>query len=176
MRPERSPERAPCFPFPPRPSPSRACGQLSNGETKTSCVHGHPIPQIDVKHNRQQTAKMRVGVERLRGHPSAANDIMYILMYTSIMAKSYSVADARAHLPDILDDVEAGKEVELTRRGRAVAVVISAEKYEALRGEQSTFAEAYRAFTTRYALDEIGLDPDAVDSTRDQAPGRRVRL
>jgi prevent-host-death family protein len=92
------------------------------------------------------------------------------------MAKSYSVADARAHLPDILDDVEAGKEIELTRRGRAVAIVISAEKYEALRGEQSNFGEAYRAFTARYALDEIGLEPDAFDSVRDQAPGRRVRL
>jgi prevent-host-death family protein len=101
---------------------------------------------------------------------------MYILMYTVAMAKSYSVADARAHLPDILDDVEAGKEIELTRRGRPVAVVISAEKYEALRGEQSSFAEAYRSFTTRYALDEIGLEPDSFDSVRDQAPGRRVRL
>ncbi|HEY0709948.1 MAG TPA: type II toxin-antitoxin system Phd/YefM family antitoxin [Polyangia bacterium] len=92
------------------------------------------------------------------------------------MGKSYSVADARAHLPDILDDVEAGKEIELTRRGRAVAIVISAEKYEALRGEQSSFGEAYRAFTARYDLDEIGLDSDSLDSIRDQAPGRRVRL
>jgi prevent-host-death family protein len=101
---------------------------------------------------------------------------MYILMYTHFMGKSYSVADARVHLAEILDDVEAGKEIELTRRGRAVAVVISQEKYEALRGDQSNFGEAYRAFISRYALDEIGLEPDSVDSTRDQAPGRRVRL
>jgi prevent-host-death family protein len=101
---------------------------------------------------------------------------MYIVMYTGVMGKSYSVADARAHLPEILDDVEAGKEIELTRRGRAVAIVISAEKYEALRGEQSSFGEAYRAFTSRYSLDEIGLDSDSLDSIRDQAPGRRVRL
>ena len=101
---------------------------------------------------------------------------MYILVYTLFMGKSYSVADARAHLPDILDDVEAGKEIELTRRGRAVAIVISPEKYEALRGDQSNFAEAYRAFTSRYALEEIGLEPDDLDSTRDETPGRRVRL
>jgi prevent-host-death family protein len=101
---------------------------------------------------------------------------MYILVYTHLMGKSYSVADARAHLPDILDDVEAGKEIELTRRGRAVAIVISPEKYEALRGDQSNFGEAYRAFISRYALDEIGLEPDSFDSTRDLAPGRRVRL
>lgn len=101
---------------------------------------------------------------------------MYILMYTYAMGKSYSVADARAHLPDILDDVEAGKEIELTRRGRAVAIVISAEKYEALRGEQSSFGEAYRVFATRHALDEVGLDPDFLDAARDPAPGRRVPL
>jgi prevent-host-death family protein len=92
------------------------------------------------------------------------------------MAKSYSVADARAHLPDILDDVEAGKEIELTRRGRPVAIVISPEKYEALRGDQSNFGEAYQAFIGRYSLDEIGLEPDSFDSARDQSPGRRVRL
>ncbi len=92
------------------------------------------------------------------------------------MAKSYSVADARAHLPAILDDVEAGKEIELTRRGRAVAIVISPEKYEALRSEQANFGDAYRAFVSRHSLDEVGLEPDSLDSTRDRAPGRRVRL
>ena len=101
---------------------------------------------------------------------------MYILVYTSVMGKSYSVADARAHLPDILDEVEAGKEIELTRRGRAVAIVISPEKYEALRGDQSNFGEAYRAFIGRHALDEVGLEPDSFDSTRDRTPGRRVPL
>lgn len=92
------------------------------------------------------------------------------------MAKSYSVADARAHLPDILDDIEAGKEIELTRRGRAVAVVISTEKYETLRAEQSSFGDAYRAFVARHSLAEVGLDADFFDSARDRDPGRRVRL
>lgn len=45
-------------------------------------------------------------------------------MYTSVMTKSYSVADARAKLSEIVDDVEAGKEVEITRRGKKVAVVL----------------------------------------------------
>ena len=92
------------------------------------------------------------------------------------MPKSYSVADARAHLPDILDDVESGKEIELTRRGRAVAVVISTEKYEALRREQSDFGEAYRAFLDRHAVAEVGLEADFFDSVRDREPGRKIRL
>jgi prevent-host-death family protein len=101
---------------------------------------------------------------------------MYINMYSSCMAKSYSVAEARASLPDILDEVEAGKEVNLTRRGRKVAVVISAEQYEALRSEQASFGDAYRAFLDRHPAGEIGLDADFIDSLRDRGPGRRVRL
>jgi prevent-host-death family protein len=101
---------------------------------------------------------------------------MYMYLYTQHMGKTYSVADARAHLPDILNEVEAGKDVHLTRRGRPVAVVLSPERYEALRRERTTFADAYRAFAERYAPDDIALEPDFFDSRRDRAPGRRVRL
>jgi len=92
------------------------------------------------------------------------------------MGKSYSVADARAHLPDILDEVEAGKEVHLTRRGRPIAVVLSPDRYEALRQQRTTFADAYRAFAERYAPEDVALEPDFFDSLRDRATGRRVRL
>jgi prevent-host-death family protein len=101
---------------------------------------------------------------------------MYTMMYTMGMAKTYSVADARAHLPDILDAVEAGKEIQLTRRGRAVAVVLSRQRYEALRREHEGFGEAYRAFLGRHSPEEIGLETDFFDSIRDREPGRRVRL
>lgn len=92
------------------------------------------------------------------------------------MGKSYSVADARAHLPDILDEVEAGKEVHLTRRGRPIAVVLSPDRYDALRRERTTFADAYRAFAKRYAPEDVALESDFFDSLRDRAPGRKVRL
>ncbi len=92
------------------------------------------------------------------------------------MPRTYSVANARAHLPAILDNVEAGNEVQLTRRGRPVAVVISPRRYEALRGERSSFRETYRAFADRHPPREIGLSADFFDSIRDRASGRRVRL
>ncbi|HET6284075.1 MAG TPA: type II toxin-antitoxin system prevent-host-death family antitoxin [Polyangia bacterium] len=87
------------------------------------------------------------------------------------MSKSYSVADARANLPDILDDVEAGREVQLTRRGQPVAVVISPSRYEALRSQHANFGDAYRAFVGRFRPEDIGLEPDFFDSIRDQTPG-----
>ncbi len=97
-------------------------------------------------------------------------------MYTANMSKSYSVADARAHLPEILDDVEAGKDVELTRRGRPVALVLSPQRYEALRGEHAHFGDAYRAFLSRHSPTEVGLEPEFFDSLRARDSGRRVRL
>jgi len=93
-------------------------------------------------------------------------------MYTCKVSKSYSVADARAHLPDILDDVEAGKEVQLTRRGKAVALVLSPQRYDMLRNQHTKFGDAYRAFLGRHAPEEIGLEPDFLDSIRDREPGR----
>ncbi|MBI2312895.1 MAG: type II toxin-antitoxin system prevent-host-death family antitoxin [Betaproteobacteria bacterium] len=41
--------------------------------------------------------------------------------------RAVSVADAKAHLSELLDRVEAGEEVVITRRGQAVAR-LSAEK------------------------------------------------
>jgi prevent-host-death family protein len=92
------------------------------------------------------------------------------------MGKSYSVADARAQLPNILDEVEDGKEVQLTRRGRPVAVVLSPETLDALRRDRTSFGDAYRAFTKRYSPADIALEPDFFESLRERAPGRKVRL
>ena len=92
------------------------------------------------------------------------------------MTRTYAVAEARARLSDILDEVEAGGAVHLTRRGRAVAVVLSAAQYEALRGERSSFGDAYRVFAASHAMDGVDLDTTYFASLRDRGPGRRTRL
>lgn len=46
--------------------------------------------------------------------------------------KTTSVADAKAHLSSLLAGVEAGETIHITRRGRAVAVVLSEEEYARL--------------------------------------------
>src|ERR1700744_3692540 len=43
--------------------------------------------------------------------------------YTSVMAVM-TVSEARAALPEVLNRVEAGEEVTITRHGRAVAVIV----------------------------------------------------
>jgi prevent-host-death family protein len=88
------------------------------------------------------------------------------------MSSKYSVAQARANLPKILDEVELGREVELTRRGKPIAVVLSVEEYERLSEGYRDFAKAYEEHRARYT----GLERSVFDGLRDRSPGRKVRL
>ncbi|WP_437280862.1 type II toxin-antitoxin system prevent-host-death family antitoxin [Sorangium sp. So ce375] len=99
-----------------------------------------------------------------------------MLMYILSMARRYSVAEARAQLPAIIEQAEAGEAVELTRRGRPVAVVLSREEFERLRSDRPSFGGAYRAFRKRFVLEEVGLERDFAASVRDRSPGRKVKL
>ena len=90
------------------------------------------------------------------------------------MPLRYSIADARASLPAIVDQAEAGSPVELTRRGRPVAAVVSLRELQRLKGDQPHFAAAYRRFLGRWRLDQIGLDKAFAPALRDRAVGRKV--
>ena len=92
------------------------------------------------------------------------------------MPKQYSIADARRNLPSLVNEAESGSEVQLTRRGRAVAVVVSVEAYERLKSQQTTFAEAYPAFREKFPVGGTGLGPSYFRPLRDRARGRKVGL
>ncbi len=92
------------------------------------------------------------------------------------MQSSYSVASARARLAEILDEVEAGEDVELVRRGKKVAMLISPARYSRLSGKSLAFGEAYDSFMRRRAPETFGLDPGSFEASRDRAPGRPVKL
>jgi prevent-host-death family protein len=92
------------------------------------------------------------------------------------MTKRYSIAEARAHLPSIVDEVEIGKAVELTRRGKPVAVVLSLQQYELLSTARSNFADAYRAFRAKFGSEDILLDTSFADELRASGTGRKVEL
>jgi prevent-host-death family protein len=92
------------------------------------------------------------------------------------MSQRYSIAEARSRLPRIVDEAEAGVEVELTRRGKPVAVLVSHREFERLRGRHSHFTDAYHKFLEKHSLDEIGVEDDFAASTRDRTAGRKVSL
>ena len=97
-------------------------------------------------------------------------------MYINDMSQRYSIADARSHLPSIVDQAEAGVEIELTRRGQPVAVLVSHREFERLRGKRLHFRDAYRKFLKTHSLREIGVDDAFAGSTRERTIGRKVSL
>ena len=101
---------------------------------------------------------------------------MYIYMYIHYMSQRYSIAEARSRLPRIVDLAEAGVEIELTRRGRPVAVLISHREFERLRGKRLHFSDAYRKFLKTHSLQGIGVDDDFAAGARDRTTGRKVSL
>ena len=92
------------------------------------------------------------------------------------MTKKYSVAEARGQLPRLLHAVEAGEQVEITRRGKSVAVVISMEDYKQLAGPTKSFAEAYQSWRESVDEQDLDLEPGYWDSLRHKSPGRDVKL
>jgi prevent-host-death family protein len=97
-------------------------------------------------------------------------------MYICCMPQRYSIAEARSRLPTIVDQAESGVEVELTRRGEPVAVVVSRREFERLRGKRQHFRDAYRRFLNKHSLEEIGIEDSFTASTRDKTFGRKVSL
>ena len=92
------------------------------------------------------------------------------------MSQRYSIAEARSRLPSIIDQAEAGVEVELTRRGQPVAVLVSHREFERFRGKRLHFGDAYKKFLETHSLRKIGVDDDFAASTRDRTAGRKVSL
>jgi prevent-host-death family protein len=93
------------------------------------------------------------------------------------MARQNSIATARSHLPQLVREAEAGKTVELTRRGEAVAVLIGRRQYEQLKSRFRPFSEVWDEFTRKFPPGEIDIDPDEVfRDVRDKDPGRDFKL
>ena len=101
---------------------------------------------------------------------------MHGRMYIGGVARSYSIAEAGSHLARIVEQAEAGHEVELTRDGETVAVVVSIRSIERLRRDRPSFGAAYQAFLAQHSLDEFGTDRDFAAAVRVKAVGRKVPL
>lgn len=92
------------------------------------------------------------------------------------MTKDYSIAEARNDLPSLIHAVELGRPVKITRRGKPVAVLLSVQEYERIAPPKPSFAEAYAAWKSSVAFDEIAVEPDHFTALRDRSPGREVKL
>lgn len=87
--------------------------------------------------------------------------------YSDHMVRSVSATEAKARILALLDDVEAGEEIEITRHGRLVARLVPARGATALRGRHAgqvtIAAEEDALFTTGVAWGSGDPDDDPGD-------------
>jgi antitoxin Phd len=83
----------------------------------------------------------------------------------------WQVQTARAQLSALVDQALQGRPQRITRRGRDVAVVISAEAYERLTGAQGGLVEFFRTSPLAEAVSAGELDLE-----RDRDPIRDLDL
>jgi prevent-host-death family protein len=90
--------------------------------------------------------------------------------------RQYSIGDARRQLTRLIEEAEAGSEVQLTRRGSPVAVLLSIDEYARLKAPRQSFSLVYRVFHDKYPEAAPGVGPRYFRTMRDRSPGRQVGL
>jgi prevent-host-death family protein len=85
--------------------------------------------------------------------------------------KTYSIAEARNDLSGVVREAEAGRPVTLSRRGRPVAVVVSASEFARLAPQRRAVAAAIDDFRREHgaSLDDADWLP-----ARDASAGRNA--
>ena len=88
-----------------------------------------------------------------------------------------SIAQARDSLTRLIHEVEVGKPVHITRRGKPVAVLMSEGDYEALGADvpRENFWQAIQMWRAEEEFEWADLTPDEVRRWRDRSSGRAVQ-
>jgi antitoxin Phd len=92
------------------------------------------------------------------------------------MVPTCSIAEARNRFAEIVRELERFAQVEVTRRGKPVAVLVSVQEFERLRTGGTTFWDAYAAFRDTYELTKQGIDAEIFEGVRDRSPGRESMM
>ena len=92
------------------------------------------------------------------------------------MQKQFSIAEAKNRLPAIIHYVEKGPYVELTRRGKPVAVLLSIQEYERLSRKYTGFWNAISEFRRNAENEGIEISDRDFNGLRDLSSGRKVDL
>jgi prevent-host-death family protein len=90
------------------------------------------------------------------------------------MTFRYSIAEARNRFAEIVHDLEHIPQIEVTRRGQPVAILLSVEEFERLSAERVTFWDAYVAFRNAFDLTQEGVEPEVFAGLREPSPGREM--
>ena len=93
------------------------------------------------------------------------------------MTDRNSIVEARRNLPALIREAENGKEVELTRRGEPVAMLISYWAFKHITSIRCGFVAAYWDFTINIDVSNLELNPDELfGGVREETGGRDIRF
>ena len=88
--------------------------------------------------------------------------------------KRVSIAEARDNFTGLVRAAETGVIIELTRRGKPIAVLLALGEYERLSEGRRDFRTAYRDFLRRNPdFKDHAVEPEEwLKGSRDTSPGR----
>jgi prevent-host-death family protein len=90
--------------------------------------------------------------------------------------KSFSIAEARHNLAALVHELERQPLIQLTRRGKPVAVLLSVREYQRLVNSPSHFWEAYTTFRASTDLAQLDIGLGTFKGLRDKSAGREASL
>lgn len=92
------------------------------------------------------------------------------------MTDQYSIAEARHNLAALVRRLEKQSTIEITRRGKPVAVLMSLQEYQRLSAERVGFWTAYSDFIEDVNLADLNIEPGVFAGVRSSEPGREIDL
>jgi prevent-host-death family protein len=92
------------------------------------------------------------------------------------MPREFTIAEARNHFSEVVRLAEDEGSVELTRRGKTVAVMVSTREFQRLCSPAASPFEFLQTFRAEHDADHNGLETGDLEGLRDPSPGRTVLL
>ena len=87
---------------------------------------------------------------------------------------SYSIAQTRDKFASIVHEVEHLSAVEVTRRGKPIAMIISIAEYERLKAGKQNFWDACTEFRESINWDDVDIGPETFAEVRDRSTGEKA--
>jgi len=97
--------------------------------------------------------------------------MMFISEITAMASSRVSIAEARQNFARLIKRAEQGKTIEITRRGKPVAVLVSAAEYAAITGDRPSFIDATKRLRERLEIGDAEFK-----GLREKSPGRDISL
>ncbi len=83
-----------------------------------------------------------------------------------------SIAEAKSHLSQLINQAENGKSIHLSRHGKPVAVLVSAERYDHLTKEKDSPWKAIVKWRSSVSLQGDDLSDQEIATWRDRTTER----